>query len=246
MGETRSKNETGCGKGSSPVRVLGIEFAPTNVSWTRRKQVLSVFVVFLVFIAFPMITAFFGIFIVGLLQFTSFGPISLAIVIPYLTWMVLDRNTCLRGGRSSKFVRSWRIWRWFNEYFPIKLVKTVDLDPKRNYLFCGHPHGLMCSGIFGCFGTEGNTAKETFPGFKFSILTFTASFWTMAREFILWLGVCSAARESMNYILSQKGGGNIAILIPGGAPEALDFCPGSYVLQLNERKGFVKVALQNG
>jgi len=59
-------------------------------------------------------------------------------------------------------------------------------------------------------------------------------------------GVCSATRDSMNYLLSHPSGGQAAVLIPGGAPESLDSHPGSYVVQLKNKKGFVKVAMQNG
>jgi hypothetical protein len=50
----------------------------------------------------------------------------------------------------------------------------------------------------------------------------------------------------MNHLLSHPGGGQGVVLVPGGAPESLESHPGSYIVQLKSRKGFVKVALQNG
>lgn len=50
----------------------------------------------------------------------------------------------------------------------------------------------------------------------------------------------------MNYLLSTPGGGKAAVLVPGGAPESLDSHPGTYIVQMKKRKGFIKVALQNG
>jgi len=50
----------------------------------------------------------------------------------------------------------------------------------------------------------------------------------------------------MSYLLRYPGGGQIALLVPGGASEALDSHPGTHVVQLKEKKGFIKVALQNG
>ncbi|CAL8070142.1 unnamed protein product [Orchesella dallaii] len=50
----------------------------------------------------------------------------------------------------------------------------------------------------------------------------------------------------MNNILGSEKKGNVAVLMPGGAPEVLDAHPNAYVLQLRHRKGFIKVALENG
>jgi hypothetical protein len=58
--------------------------------------------------------------------------------------------------------------------------------------------------------------------------------------------MCSASKESMNYLLSHPKGGHAAILVVGGAPEALECHPGTYVVHLKKRKGFIKVALRNG
>jgi 2-acylglycerol O-acyltransferase 2 len=49
----------------------------------------------------------------------------------------------------------------------------------------------------------------------------------------------------MNHLLSHPKGGQAAVLIPGGAPESLDSHPGSYIVQLKNKKGFIKVAMQN-
>ena len=69
----------------------------------------------------------------------------------------LIRRTLYTGGRKSKylFVRHWRIWQFYRKFFPIELVKTCDLDPNKTYMFCSHPHGILCSGAFCAFNTEG-------------------------------------------------------------------------------------------
>ena len=48
------------------------------------------------------------------------------------------------------------------------------------------------------------------------------------------------------WVLTKKGKGNAAIIVPGGAEEALEAHPGTYNLNLKNRKGFVKIALQTG
>ena len=53
--------------------------------------------------------------------------------------------------------------------------------------------------------------------------------------------------KSIDYILSGKNGtGNAAVLLPGGAIEALEARPGSLTINIKKRKGFVKSALRNG
>ena len=52
----------------------------------------------------------------------------------------------------------------------MQLHKTVDLDPKRNYIFGVHPHGVLCIGAFTNFCSNGTRFDYIFPGFK-SFLT---------------------------------------------------------------------------
>ncbi|TMS01230.1 2-acylglycerol O-acyltransferase 1 [Larimichthys crocea] len=61
----------------------------------------------------------------------------------YAGWLWLDWDTPSSGGRRSQWVRSWTVWDHFRDYFPIRLVKTVDLDPKKNYIFGFHPHVVL-------------------------------------------------------------------------------------------------------
>ncbi|KAI4790187.1 hypothetical protein KUCAC02_034788 [Chaenocephalus aceratus] len=63
----------------------------------------------------------------------------------YAGWLWLDGDTPTSGGRRSDWMRSWRVWEFFRDYFPLRLLKTVDLDPKKNYIFGFHPHGLVSS-----------------------------------------------------------------------------------------------------
>ncbi|KAK3709421.1 hypothetical protein QZH41_019545 [Actinostola sp. cb2023] len=65
------------------------------------------------------------------------------------------------------------------------------------------------------------------------------------REFVMAGGVCDVSKESINNICGN-GHGNAAVIIVGGAAESLEARPGAHHLKLKNRKGFVKVALQNG
>lgn len=41
----------------------------------------------------------------------------------YLVWLYLDWETPCAGGRRSQWVRSWTVWKYFREYFPIQVSK---------------------------------------------------------------------------------------------------------------------------
>ncbi|OXA36778.1 2-acylglycerol O-acyltransferase 1 [Folsomia candida] len=222
-------------------RVLGVEFAPTHLPLERRLQTASIIAWFLIMIAWPLVS--YPVFFYA----TFFTQHGYLFTIPYLIWIYADKQQCNKGGRKVGWTRRWKLWDHYRDYFPIKLVKTVDLPPGQNYLFGSHPHGILCSGAFSTFATDSHEVEKLFPGLSFSVLTLEINFLLpLIRDLILGLGVCSATRESMNYLLSRPGGGVAAVLIPGGAPESLDSHPGSYVVQLKNKKGFIKVAMQNG
>ena len=61
------------------------------------------------------------------------------------------------------------------DYFPVSLIKTVDLDPKNRYVFGYHPHGIyeLIKGIIGLgawvnFITDANDFSIHFPKVKYS------------------------------------------------------------------------------
>lgn len=65
------------------------------------------------------------------------------------------------------------------------------------------------------------------------------------REFVMAGGVCDVSKQSINNIC-KSGTGNAAVIVVGGAAESLEARPGVHKLKLKTRKGFVKIALQNG
>ncbi|CAN8020887.1 unnamed protein product, partial [Ixodes persulcatus] len=166
----------------------------------------------------------------------------------YLTWLYwVDLDACDRGGRRIHWVRQWRIWRYLAGYFPARLVKTAELDPRCNYILGSHPHGVLCAGAFINFATEGTGFSALFPGIVPHFLTLRFNFWLpFFRDLIMSYGACAVSRENLLWILTQQGTGNAAVVIIGGAQEALDARPGTCLLTLEKRKGFVRLALQCG
>ena len=66
------------------------------------------------------------------------------------------------------------------------------------------------------------------------------------RDLFLSFGMCDVSKESIRHICTTEAGGNIAIIIVGGAAESLDARPGSCTITLKDRKGFIRMALLTG
>ncbi|XP_064455292.1 2-acylglycerol O-acyltransferase 1-like [Ornithodoros turicata] len=222
------------------MRLLGVEFAPLRLPLHRRLETLATVYYSLSFLCVGIL----GIVI----NFYLLLCTHLCILpIVYFAWYICDLGVCNRGGRRSTWTRNWTIWRYLRDYFPVELVKTCDLDPTKNYIFGYHPHGIMCVGAFCNFATEATRFSETFPGITPHLLALQGQFWfPLHRELLLSTGMCSSTKESFEWIFSKKGEGNAAVLVVGGAVEALDAHPGSYKLTLNKRKGFIRMALKHG
>lgn len=218
---------------------MKLRFAPLNIPLQRRLQTAAVLQWVFSFLA--------------LAQFCLAGFLLLVVsdwwlvAVLYAGWLWLDRDTPCCGGRRSEWVRNWSVWKHFRNYFPISLVKTVDLEPSRNYLFGFHPHGVLVAGAFGCFCTEASGFSSLFPGLRPHLLMLP--FWfrvSFFRDYIMCGGLVSSEKSSASYLLSRPGGGNVAVVAVGGAPESLDARPGALRLQIRHRKGFIKLALKHG
>ncbi|PKU41901.1 hypothetical protein llap_7792 [Limosa lapponica baueri] len=46
----------------------------------------------------------------------------------YLLWLYLDWDTPCTGGRRYQWVRSWTVWKYFREYFPIHVSKRFLIE----------------------------------------------------------------------------------------------------------------------
>ncbi|KAM9498040.1 diacylglycerol O-acyltransferase 2-like isoform 1-T1 [Salvelinus alpinus] len=165
----------------------------------------------------------------------------------YTAWLIFDWNTPKQGGRRSSWVRNWTMWTYFRDYFPIRLIKTHNLLPSRNYIFGYHPHGIFSFGAFCNFGTEATGFSKKFPGIKPSLATLAGNFrMPVFRDYLMSGGICPVNRNSIDYLLSQNGTGNAVVIVVGGAAESLNSAPGKNSVTLNNRKGFVRLALQQG
>ncbi|KFO38408.1 2-acylglycerol O-acyltransferase 2 [Fukomys damarensis] len=216
-----------------------VEFAPLSVPWERRLQTFAVLQWVFSFLALGQICT--GVFI--FLLFTRFWLLAVL----YATWWFLDRDKPWQGGRRVEAFRHWAAWRYMKDYFPASLVKTADLDPSRNYIAGFHPHGVLAAGAFLSLCTESTGFSSLFPGIHPHLMMLNLWFRVpFFRDYIMCSGLVAADKESAVHILSKKGNGNLLAIIVGGAQEALDARPGAYTLLLQNRKGFVRLALIHG
>ncbi|XP_005401666.1 PREDICTED: diacylglycerol O-acyltransferase 2-like protein 6 [Chinchilla lanigera] len=177
------------------------------------------------------------------LVFTEFW----AMAVLTFAWLAYDWDTHSRGGRRTAWVRSWTLWKYFCNYFPIKLVKTHDLSAKHNYIIASHPHGIVSFGAFINFATEATGFARIFPSITPSLATLEGIFWIpFVRDYVMAMGLCPVSKLALEYTLTRKGSGNAVVIVVGGATESLLCCPGASTVLLKRRKGFVKLALETG
>ncbi|KAI8987121.1 diacylglycerol acyltransferase type 2B [Pilobolus umbonatus] len=213
--------------------VPNVRWAPIRVPFRRRAQTAAV-LFWSCTIALSLSVFFWS------MLYPFLWPFHIA----YLIYMYLDQSP-ENGGYRYERMRRLPFWNYFAGYFPVKLVKTHDLDPSKNYICGYHPHGIIGMGAISNFATEATGFSETFPGIIPSLLTLTANFKIpIYRELILSLGIASVSRHSCEKILSS-GPGRTIVIVVGGASESLSARPGTNDLTLKKRLGFIRLAIRN-
>ncbi|NXD11233.1 MOG2A acyltransferase, partial [Nothocercus nigrocapillus] len=218
---------------------MKVEFAPLSLPLQRRLQTASVAQWVFSFLALGLCCAALFIY----LFFTRFWLISVL----YTAWWLIDRETPYKGGRRSHIMRNSVVWRHMRDYFPVKLVKTMELDPRKNYLMGFHPHGILAAGAFVNFCTEASGFSNLFPGITPHVMTLPMWFrLPFFRDYLMSAGLVPSDKESASHVLRGPEGGNLLTIVVGGAQEALDARPGSFILLLRKRKGFIRLAIEHG
>ena len=170
-------------------------------------------------------------------------------ILSYIFWIFYDQDA-IKTGRSfpkmKKFYWSLPFWNGMAAYFPAKLVKTHDLDPKKKYVFGFGPHGLyglsLVSIVYGL-----DQWSKLFPGIDLLGITLPINFWVpIWRDLILCIGVGDSNANSIRYRINQGPPGTSMVIAVGGQREFRLMKPGHMDLVIKSRKGFVKIALQTG
>lgn len=224
--------------------------SPLNVPFRNRLEILVVM----------FHVSSIGLFTIAAL-FIVTTPKLYFLVIPYFIYFFIDR-TPANGNvvkRYSIKMRSLPIWNLYCTYFPIKLFKTVDLEPTftkdpngskmlptgPTYIFCYHPHGIGSLGAFGALGTEGCNYSKKFPGIPISLMTLVNQFSIpVYRDYLLSLGITSVSKKNSLQCLKKKQ--SICIVLGGARESLIPYNPKHVDIILRRRRGFVKLAIQTG
>ncbi|CAG2170993.1 unnamed protein product [Oppiella nova] len=180
--------------------------------------------------------------------------------------MYIDRDTPNRGGRPCKWYRQLGLFKHIADYFPLKLIKTHDLDPDKNYIFACHPHGLYALSQIYHFTSNNPSFQHVFPGFHVRLASLMLNFWfPVCRDVLMalgtyetiiiiiiflskYLGFISVNKSSIEWCISGKEGtgGQVVAVIVGGHRDAHYSLPNTMILSLKNRKGLMKIALTHG
>lgn len=210
-------------------------FAPFRLPFRRRLQTLAV--LFHTVCIASMLATFFLLCAI---------PILWPLIIVYLVWASFDNAAEEGKDRRIRFFREAKLWRWYNDYFPIRLHKTHDLDPSRTFIFGYHPHGIISMAAMGNFATEATGFGALFPGITNTLLTLSSNFHIpLYRDYLMAMGLASVSKRNCDMTLARGAGHAITIVI-GGAQESLLSRPHSNDLVLRKRLGVIRLAMKHG
>ena len=120
-----------------------------------------------------------------------------------------------------------------------KIVFEEEIEEKgEKKMFCIMPHGVLTMGYITLISSK---EMECF-NIKWLVTDIITKL-PFIGDILGWCNMFSIKKSNMLKIMSK--GKNIA-LIPGGFEEATNFEHGTYNIYINERKGFIKYALQHG
>lgn len=172
----------------------------------------------------------------SVVQFGLFGLVTM-----YIGFYIFDTRHYSGGQEIPSFVESF-ICQYPSKWFPMEIIKTAEIPSDKQYTFGLHPHGLMPWGLF----PVGRTKQWTslFPDIKIRCLAADALFKIpIAREATMFAGGVSCAQNSARHVLQQ--GLSIGVM-PGGCEEMLYSEPEEETIVIKKRKGFVRLAIENG
>jgi hypothetical protein len=166
------------------------------------------------------------------------------VVLAYLLYIFYESRSGL-GAKSPNKHRNSFLFNITKEYFDLKIVKTADIPPTSNYIFCYHPHGIVPFGMYAALYSNSCGFDDLYPGISLSLKVHSFFFtFPLVREFCLYFGGQHASKESIIETLS-KPGNSVGISVGGGA-EMIYSVPNTAKLIVKNRFGFVKIALETG
>lgn len=172
--------------------------------------------------------------LLGLLVGSFYSRTCLYIFLALLATLALPAKPVLWTAFCKSYV--FKTWR---EYFNYSYLNEALLDPEKNYIFVEFPHGVFPLSEL----IAGTLCQFVWPNFKIYSLAattvFNIPFW---RHFVAWIGSVPATRANFKRLLSK---GSVAVIV-GGIAEMYMQSKKCERIKLRNRKGFVKVAIEEG
>lgn len=182
------------------------------------------------------------------------APFVLTIFFAYFsTWILFKSHT--RTGYPVNFLNTNPLLRFVLSSIPVSILATEKMpeSTSSNLIFACHPHGALAFNRAAVgFEVESLWLKAT--GIKnLRVLTATAAFYVpLIREMWLWSYCIEASKRVAvgalrNLNPNQKVQERVGLFVyPGGMDEQLLTEQGKEIIYLKERKGFIKLALEQG
>lgn len=124
-------------------------------------------------------------------------------------------------------------------------MKTAELIPEKGpYIIGCFPHGILPFSIICNWLTNGSDTEKTFPGliYRTAILNIITQI-PFLSQLLKRAGAIRADRVTLENTLKS---GQSVVIIPGGAEESLLSRPDELAIIAADRKGFIKVAVDQG
>jgi len=140
--------------------------------------------------------------------------------------------------RWNAFLDSYVMKTW-RHYFEFSYVTLQELDTSRRYVFGESPHGVFPIGPV----LAGTVVNLCFPGMVVKAVSASNVFKVpILKHFMSWLGAAPATRKNFQLMLKE----DCVAVVVGGLMEMYMQEPDRERLKLKSRKGFVKIALEQG
>eukprot|EP00727_Mastigamoeba_balamuthi_P008394 m51a1_g4177 putative monoacylglycerol oacyltransferase (336) ;mRNA; r:347675-348749 len=172
------------------------------------------------------------------------SALSACAVAAYLCLSFSTRPDLKHGLRTS--FGSWPLWRRLLRHYGGRVRRLgPQLDPGRRYLFALHPHGVLALDRILLWASRAEMWDKVFPGIDTRDLVASALLALPGlRELCLYSGCVNASRKVASRILAET---KLSLLLyPGGEREQLETQHGRHRVYVSGRRGFLRLALQNG
>ncbi|WIA23473.1 hypothetical protein OEZ85_000218 [Tetradesmus obliquus] len=138
----------------------------------------------------------------------------------------------------SAFCSSW-VFKTWREYFSFSYLNEAELELGKRYIFVEVPHGVFpLSEIL-----AGTNCQAIWPHWKVYSLAASSVFGVpLWRHFLTWIGCVPATSANFKKMLAK---GSVAVVV-GGIAEMYMQHPHKERIMLANRKGFVRVAVEQG